>query len=186
MASRHYDVLQLQPNATAEEIQHAYRRLAMRYHPDRNSSPDAAAKMAAINEAYEILRDGSRTKSPEPAPAGPLQESIFNADLEISVRNAARAIILRHGWSAVHEDEAITIFALGKGNAKVALVDHLTTGSSVRVVRRFNGLTAILAVRVDMPFVAGSTVTVVDLMRAERYGAAVSEGPAKTLLSAFM
>lgn len=63
MARRHYDILQIQPNATADEIQHAYRALAMRYHPDRNSSPDAATKMAAINEAYETLRDGVRSKS---------------------------------------------------------------------------------------------------------------------------
>ena len=50
MARKHYDILQVKPDSTVEEIQRAYRRLALRYHPDRNPSPDAASQMAAINE----------------------------------------------------------------------------------------------------------------------------------------
>ena len=57
MARKHYDILQIKPDASADEIQRAYRKLAMRYHPDRNSAPDAAVQMAAINEAYEVLQD---------------------------------------------------------------------------------------------------------------------------------
>ena len=57
MARKHYDILQVKPDASADEIQHAYRKLAMRYHPDRNPAPDAAAKMADINEAYETLQN---------------------------------------------------------------------------------------------------------------------------------
>ena len=186
MERRHYDILQIQPDATPDEIQHAYRALAMRYHPDRNSSPDAARKMAAINEAYETLRGGTRGKSREPAPEIPLRESALNLDLAVSVRNAARAMILRQGWTPVHEDDSITTFVFGKSGAKVALVDQLTTGSLARIIRRFNGLTAVLAVRIEGPFVTGRQITVVDLMHAQRHGAAIPEGPSKTLLSAFL
>ena len=57
MTQDHYAVLRIHRDASAEEIQRAYRTLALRYHPDRNTAPDAATRMAAINEAYEVLRD---------------------------------------------------------------------------------------------------------------------------------
>src|SRR4030095_12929862 len=99
MARKHYDILQVQPNATADEIQHAYRALAMRYHPDRNSSPDAATKMAAINEAYETRRDGNRVKSGPATHDIRTQADGLNLELAVSVLSAARAIILRQGWT---------------------------------------------------------------------------------------
>lgn len=54
-----YDVLGLkkedQPDASA--LKKAYRRLAVKYHPDKNDAPDAEEKFKAIAEAYEILSD---------------------------------------------------------------------------------------------------------------------------------
>ena len=52
----YYRVLGVSPQADAETIERAYRRLARRYHPDLNPSPDAAEQMARINEAYQVLR----------------------------------------------------------------------------------------------------------------------------------
>ncbi len=51
----YYEVLGVSREASAEEIKRAFRRLAMKYHPDRNKSPDAEAKFKEINEAYEVL-----------------------------------------------------------------------------------------------------------------------------------
>lgn len=52
----HYEVLGVKPDASDEEIREAYRKLAFRYHPDRNrGSRDAATRMKEINEAYAIL-----------------------------------------------------------------------------------------------------------------------------------
>ena len=53
----YYDLLSVQRNATPEEIKKAFRRLALRYHPDRNKSPDAEDRFKEINEAYEVLSD---------------------------------------------------------------------------------------------------------------------------------
>ena len=51
-----YKVLQVDPEADAEVIQAAYRRLAQKYHPDLAADPEAPARMVAINEAWAILR----------------------------------------------------------------------------------------------------------------------------------
>lgn len=57
MKADFYEILQVSPNAEPEVIESAYRRLARKYHPDVNPSPDAEARMKEINEAYEILSD---------------------------------------------------------------------------------------------------------------------------------
>ncbi|HEY7295546.1 MAG TPA: J domain-containing protein [Dehalococcoidia bacterium] len=56
----YYETLQVSPRADAEVIEAAYRVLARRYHPDRNRSPAATARMAQINAAWETLRDPRR------------------------------------------------------------------------------------------------------------------------------
>jgi hypothetical protein len=56
----HYKTLQVDPEADPEVIQAAYRRLAQKFHPDRASGDDAAARMIAINAAWEVLRDPQR------------------------------------------------------------------------------------------------------------------------------
>jgi len=55
-----YKVLQVDSEAEDEVIQAAYRRLAQKYHPDIAPGAEAAARMIAINAAWEILRDPGR------------------------------------------------------------------------------------------------------------------------------
>ncbi len=56
----YYKVLQIDPSAEPEVITAAYRRLALKYHPDTNPAPDAHSRMQEINEAYEILHDPAK------------------------------------------------------------------------------------------------------------------------------
>ncbi len=56
----HYKVLQVDPEAEAEVVQAAYRRLARKYHPDVAESPEAATRMATINAAWAVLKDPRR------------------------------------------------------------------------------------------------------------------------------
>jgi molecular chaperone DnaJ len=53
----YYDVLGVPRSADQAEVKRAFRKLAMEYHPDRNSAPDAAEKFKEINQAYEVLGD---------------------------------------------------------------------------------------------------------------------------------
>ena len=52
-------------DATSGQIQKAYRKLARRYHPDVNKSPEAEAKFKEINEAYEVLKDPEKRQKYE-------------------------------------------------------------------------------------------------------------------------
>jgi curved DNA-binding protein CbpA len=58
----YYKMLMLAENADREIISTVYRRLARRYHPDVDASPEAARKMAEINEAYATLRDTEKRR----------------------------------------------------------------------------------------------------------------------------
>ncbi|HWO74047.1 MAG TPA: DnaJ domain-containing protein, partial [Dehalococcoidia bacterium] len=53
----YYETLGVSRDASPDEIKRAFRRLAMQYHPDRNSEPGAEARFKEINEAYEVLSD---------------------------------------------------------------------------------------------------------------------------------
>lgn len=53
----YYEVLSVSRTASADEIKSSYRKLALKYHPDRNKEPGAAEQFARINEAYAVLSD---------------------------------------------------------------------------------------------------------------------------------
>lgn len=65
MAKRdYYEILGISPNASSQEIKKAYRRLAVKYHPDKNrdNSKEAEEKFKEVSEAYKILSDVEKRK----------------------------------------------------------------------------------------------------------------------------
>jgi len=53
----YYSVLEIAPSADTAEVNAAFRRLAWRYHPDRNPAPGATVQFQDINEAHQVLSD---------------------------------------------------------------------------------------------------------------------------------
>lgn len=61
MSKNYYDILGVSKTATAEELKRAYRKTAMKYHPDKNpDDAEAEKKFKEANEAYEVLKDDQK------------------------------------------------------------------------------------------------------------------------------
>ncbi len=59
----HYAALGLNSAATLADIKKAFRQQASLHHPDRNAAADAAARVRAVQEAYEVLSDEAKRQA---------------------------------------------------------------------------------------------------------------------------
>jgi TonB family protein len=89
----HYDNLKISRNAPPEVIRAAFKALSQRYHPDKNSSPDATRIMKILNEAYEVLGDVERRRR-------------YDTTLVDEAREEARRASAEHRQGEAHEHPA--------------------------------------------------------------------------------
>lgn len=57
MGKDYYSILGIEKGASEDDIKKAYRKQALKWHPDKNKSPHAEEKFKEIAEAYEVLSD---------------------------------------------------------------------------------------------------------------------------------
>jgi len=124
-----FSTLGIPPGASPDEVAAAYRRLAKRWHPDRaGGGSDAARRMAEINAAYDLLREGAGVRpplvmpeEPEPVRRGPPRPGGW---LRPPMREALGAELL----VALEDREDVGIVtvasARGSGPALLAVTDR--------------------------------------------------------------
>lgn len=59
----YYEILGVSKKATLQEIKASYRKLALKWHPDRNKTKEAHEKFKEINKAYEVLSDSKKREA---------------------------------------------------------------------------------------------------------------------------
>ena len=85
----YYDILGVGKNTSEAELKKAYRKLAMKYHPDRNKGDSSAEeKFKEAAEAYEVLRDPQKKASYDQfGHAGVNGQSGFGSGVEFDVED---------------------------------------------------------------------------------------------------
>jgi len=57
MGKDYYKILGIERNASSEDVKKGYRRMALRYHPDKNDHPQAEEQFKEVVAAFEVLSD---------------------------------------------------------------------------------------------------------------------------------
>ena len=166
MARDYYDVLQVRSEASSEEIHKAYRSLALQHHPDRNSTPDAASIMSAINEAYSVLSEPARRRRYDRERSGARPAGIAGPIL-----SAACETLLKQGWVVSQNDGVNMVLEQGMRAVRVTFVDRLDNTSLRKIGRQFAGFSVVLALEVETPINLSFQTAVIDLMRSRHHGA---------------
>lgn len=93
-----HQVLGLAPPASADEIRRAFRRLAMRWHPDRNPSPEASERFRLIRAAHDALLVETEALESDGAARGPVEEGELVVSLEEAVFGGKKTftVVRRH------------------------------------------------------------------------------------------
>ena len=176
-----YRTLNLTPKATTDDIQRAYRILAMRYHPDRNATSGSATLMAAVNRAYEVLGE------PVKRAAYDKVQVPREAGIEETVIDAARDLLLKRNWTLVQQSREDIVLRSGSRCAHVSLAGQLNGTMFERFHRSSVGFCAVLAVHVEPPVsVPPQSAVVLDLMYSRIYGGDFPDAAYRELFKPFL
>jgi molecular chaperone DnaJ len=110
----YYEILGVRPNAPIDDIKRAYRKLASRTHPDKDTSPDAAARFRTIQEAYDTLKDESKRRlyDAKTIPA----KNTMGEDLKVSIKIKIQDIIQEKTKVIVIKRKGLCKYCEGTGS----------------------------------------------------------------------
>ncbi len=176
----YYELLHIDATATFDEIHKAYRSLAMQYHPDRNSTPEAAAMMSSINQAYSVLSEPSRRQFYDrQCRTGPF-------DIAGSILRAAHDTLLKQGWIITENDEAHMILEHGMKAVRVSFVKHLDNVLLKKIGKQFAGFSVVLAAEIALPINFSFNVAIIDLVRSRYHGPPLPDETYRALFAPFI
>ncbi len=176
----YYELLQIEATATFDEIHKAYRSLAMQYHPDRNSTPEAASMMSSINQAYSVLSEPSRRRLYD------RQRTTQPLDIAGSILRAAYDTLLKQGWIVTENDEAHMILEHGMKAVRVSFVKHLDNAVLKKIAKQFAGFSVVLAVEIELPINFSFNVAIIDLVHSRYHGPAFPDETYRALFAPFI
>lgn len=88
MSQTYYEILDVPETASMDEIKKSYRKLSLKYHPDRNQGqPDTVAKFQKINEAYETLGDEQKREEYDMMNKNPFSKMMNHNDMGMNMGN---------------------------------------------------------------------------------------------------
>ncbi|MEM0149433.1 MAG: molecular chaperone DnaJ [Candidatus Micrarchaeaceae archaeon] len=149
MAEDFYKVLGLDKGATLDDIKQAYRKLALKYHPDVNKGKEAEEKFKEINEAYAVLSDPEKRKQydaygPDAFSQKYTQEDIFrNFDVEKVFRDFGFNFGSGDFGSSIFED----MFGFSHGTRNADVGNDILARVSVTLKEAYTGTEKKLRVR---------------------------------------
>jgi len=161
----YYDVLDLDRDATEDEIKASYRRLAREYHPDvAAEDPEVGQKFALISQAYRVLSDAQRRRQYDrtlPQKSYPLRhptpEKIWREATEVVLLRSDRFGPLNQAMQAaipITLDDDILVLSMP--GSERHLTGHMDTAANRNSI--VNALELVTGGRVDFRIVDGSSV----------------------------
>lgn len=181
MGRDYYELLHLTPAATFDEVHKAYRTLAMKYHPDRNPTPDASSTMVAINEAYAVLSEPSRRRQYD-------QERRKSESFNIAgpILRAAHETLLKQGWTIVQDSDSMVVLEQGPHTVRVRLVQRADNPLLKKISRQSAGFSVVMAVEIETPFNLSFNTAVIDLVHSSHIGAPFPDPAYRSLFAPFV
>ncbi len=167
----YYKILGVSKNASTEEIKKAYRKLALKFHPDRNQgNKEAEEKFKEANEAYAVLSDPEKRKQYDTFGSTGFQQRFSQEDI---FRNSDIGSILREfginfgGMGGGFNSGGFRTFSYGRGGINDIFSQGMHTGHNFRAQQPVKGQDYTLELTITLDDVLTGAEKIISLGRGD-------------------